>query len=215
MKLIKRFSALMKGLGTAALVSALFVLGSCDNMTSLPVSTMTATASKTLYAPTFPEYLGANGKSPTYSERYYTVSQGLKNKISLSWNKVEIAKYYEVYAALNINDTFVKVGEPTAAQFEDSVASGTTYYYKVRAVNSKGEFSEFSSVVRGTSLAKPAITDIKITDTSATVFWYMGNVGIDSYVKSLLYEVHAFRGNEEKVTTLKAWDEANQRIVEE
>ncbi|MBO7122575.1 MAG: hypothetical protein J6V90_04765 [Treponema sp.] len=215
MKLIKRFSALRKGLGTAALVSALFVLGSCDNMTSLPVSTMTATASKTLYAPTFPEYLGANGKSPTYSERYYTVSQGLKNKISLSWNKVEIAKYYEVYAALNINDTFVKVGEPTAAQFEDSVASGTTYYYKVRAVNSKGEFSEFSSVVRGTSLAKPAITDIKITDTSATVFWYMGNVGIDSYVKSLIYEVHAFKGNEEKVTTIKAWDEVNQSIVEE
>lgn len=215
MKLFKRFSAPKAALAASALSLILFAHTSCSNMTSLPPATLSPTASKTLYAPTFPEYLGANGISPTYSERYYTVSQGLKNKISLSWNKVEIAKYYEVYSAQNINDTFIKVGEPTSAQFEDSVAAGATYYYKVRAVNSRGEFSEFSSVVKGTSLAKPAITDIKITDTSATVFWYMGNVGIDSYVKSLIYEVHAFKGNEEKVTTIKAWDEVNQSIVEE
>lgn len=218
MKLFKRFFPLKNGIGATALALALLGLASCENMTTLPPATMRPTATKTLYAPTFPEHTTDDQGNPisvTYGERYYTVSQGLKNKISLSWNKVEIAKYYEVFSAPNINDTFVKVGEPTTAQFEDSVGAGSTYYYKVRAVNTKGEFSEFSSVVKGTSLAKPAITDIQITDTSASVFWYMGNVGIDSYVKGLLYEVHAFRGNEEKVTTLKAWDEANQRIVEE
>lgn len=218
MKPIKLFSTLKSGVGAAALAIAAFAFLSCQNMTTPPAATMVATASKTLYPPTFPEHTTDNEGNPiavTYAERYYTVSQGQKNKITISWNKVEIAKYYEVWAAQNLNDNFVKVGEPTSAQFEDSVGAGVTYYYKVRAVNSKGAFSDFSSVVKGTSLAKPAITDIKITDTSASVFWYMGNVGIDSYVKNLVYEVRAINGNEEKVTTIKAWDEANQRIVEE
>lgn len=218
MKPIKLFSTLKSGVGAAALAITAFAFLSCQNMTTPPAATMVATASKTLYPPTFPEHTTDNEGNPiavTYAERYYTVSQGQKNKITISWNKVEIAKYYEVWAAQNLNDNFVKVGEPTSAQFEDSVGAGVTYYYKVRAVNSKGAFSDFSSVVKGTSLAKPAITDIKITDTSASVFWYMGNVGIDSYVKNLVYEVRAINGNEEKVTTIKAWDEANQRIVEE
>lgn len=217
MKLIKRFSALRKGLGTAALVSALFVFGSCQNMTTPPAATMVATASKTLYAPTFPEQTDANGNSIDgllYSKRYYTVSQGQKRKISLSWTPVEIAKYYQVFAAKNINDTFVKIGETKNPNFEDSVGSGCTFYYKVRAINSKGEMSDFSSIVHGTSLATPAINNIVITDTSATVFWYMGNVGIDSYVMDLVYEIHAFKGSEEKIATIKAWDETNQNIVE-
>ena len=66
-------------------------------------------------------------------------------------------------------------------------------------MNSKGETSDFSSIVHGTSLATPAINNIEITDTSATVFWYMGNVGIDSYAKNLVYEIHAFKGSEESV----------------
>ncbi len=218
MKLFKRFSTLKKCAGAAALALSLFALASCENMTTLPAPTMTATASKTLYAPAWPEQTDDNGNpiaGLTYGERYYTVSQGLKRKISLSWNSVEIAKYYEIYAAQNINDTFVKVGESLKAEFDDSVSSGQTYYYKVRAVNSKGQFSEFSSIVKGTSLATPAITDIAITDTSATVFWYMGNVSLDSYAKNLVYEIHAFKDSEEKVVTIEAWDKANQRVIGE
>lgn len=179
---------------------------------------MTATASKTLYTPTFPEHTtdqdGKTIANLTYGERFYTVSQGRKRKIALSWNPVEIAKYYQIYAAKNINDSFAKIGESKTASFEDSVGSGSTFYYKVRAVNSKGETSDFSSIVHGTSLATPAINNIEITDTSATVFWYMGNVGIDSYAKNLVYEIHAFKGSEESVKTIKAWDELNQTIVE-
>ena len=218
MKLFKRFFLLKKGLGAAALSLALLAFNSCENMTTVPAPTMTVTASKTLSAPTFPEQTDENGNlipNLSYGERYYTVSQGLKRKISISWNPVGIAKYYEIWAAQNIDDTFVKVGETTKTEFEDGVASGMTYYYKVRAVNVKGEFSDFSQRVRGTSLATPAITEISITDTSAKVLWYMGNVGIDSYVKNLVYEIHAFKGSEESVVTVKAWDEANQSAVEE
>lgn len=217
MKLIKRFSALRKGLVTAALASALFALGSCQNITSVPAPTMVATASKTLYAPSFPENLGKNGETPTYGERYYTVSQGHKRKIALSWNPVEIAKYYQVFAAKNINDTFVKIGETKNPNFEDSVGSGATFYYKVRAVNTRGETSDFSAIVHGTSLATPAINNIKLDDSDASrasIFWYMGNAGIDSYVKDLVYEIHAFKGSEEKVATVKAWDSTNKTITE-
>ena len=169
MKLFKRFSTPKAILAASALSLALFAHTSCSNLTSLPPATMTATASKTLYAPTFPENLGANGVTPTYGERYYTVSQGLKNKISLSWNKVEIAKYYEVYAAQNINDTFIKVGEPTAAMFEDSVASGATYYYKVRAVNSRGEYSDFTSLTSCANSSSKAGTSLTLTSLILTL----------------------------------------------
>lgn len=218
MKPIKLFSTLKSGVGAAALAIAAFAFLSCQNMTTPPAATMVATASKTLYPPTFPEHTTDNEGNPiavTYAERYYTVSQGQKRKISLSWTPVGIAKYYEVYAAENITDTFVKVGETTKTEFDDSVGSGKTYYYKVRAANSRGEYSEFSSVVRGTSLATPAITDISILDTSATIFWYMGNVSLDSYVKNLVYEIHAFKDSEEKVVTFEAWDAANERAIEE
>ena len=218
MKLSKRFSLLKKSLGLTLLAPCILVCVSCNNLTSVPTPTMTATASKTLSAPVFPEHTknddGSLIDNITYGERYYTVSQGLKRKISFSWNAVEIAKYYEVFAAQNINDDFVKVGETSKAEFEDSVASGATFYYKVRAVSNKGQYSDFSSIVKGTSLATPAVTDISITDTSATVFWYMGNVGIDSYAKNLVYEIHA-KGEIDKVATVKAWNQEKQSIVEE
>ena len=214
MKIFNRFSAQKSALGAAALALALFAFASCENMTTLPPSTMMATASKRLYAPTFPEKVSENGETLSYGDRYYTVSQGNKRKISISWNRVEIAKYYEIYSAQSINDTFVKVGETSKTEFDDSVAPGKTYYYKVRAVNTQGEYSEFSSIVKGTSLATPAISDIEINDTTAKVFWYMGNVGIDSYAKKLVYEVHA-KGEVEKVKTIKAWDEATNSLVEE
>lgn len=213
MKLFKRFF-LLKSLGAAAFSIALLAFNSCAEMTSAPPPTMVATASKTLYAPTFPEKTPNAGESLSYGERYYTVSQGSKRKISLSWNPVGIAKYYEIFAAQNINDTFLKVGETTKTEFDDSVGSGKTYYYKVRAVNTKNEYSEFSSIVKGTSLATPAISDIEINDSNATVFWYMGNVGVDTYAKNLVYEVHA-KGDVEKIKTFKAWDEATGSLVEE
>ena len=214
MKIFKRFFPLQGWLCAIFTTLALFALSSCENMTSIPLATMRPTASKTLYAPSFPEKTANSGESLSYCERYYTVSQGLKRKISLSWNPVGIAKYYEVWAARNINDNFEKVGETSKMQFDDIVSPGKTYYYKVRAVNSKGEFSEFSDIVHGTSLATPSISYIEVNDTNATVFWYMGNVGVDSYAKDLVYEVHA-KGDIEKVKTIKAWNEDTGSIVEE
>lgn len=218
MKLSKRFSLFKKSLGLTLAASCMLAINSCNNVTSVPRPTMTATLSKSLSAPVFPEHTTDDQGNPivvTYAEKYYTVSQGRKRKVFLSWNKIEIAKYYEIYSAANINDTFVKIGETKNSSFEDSIGSGKTYWYKVRAVNTKGECSDFSSIVKGTSLATPAITDITITDTSATLFWYMGNVGIDTYAKSLVYEIHAYHGSEEKIATIKAWDENNSSVIEQ
>ncbi|GEM_PF-2198183 len=218
MKLSKRFSLFKKSLGLTLAASCMLAINSCNNVTSVPRPTMTATLSKSLSAPVFPEHTTDDQGNPivvTYAEKYYTVSQGRKRKVFLSWNKIEIAKYYEIYSAANINDTFVKIGETKNSNFEDSIGSGKTYWYKVRAVNTKGECSDFSSIVKGTSLATPAITDITITDTSATLFWYMGNVGIDTYAKSLVYEIHAYHGSEEKIATIKAWDENNSSVIEQ
>ncbi|MCR5045557.1 MAG: hypothetical protein K6A42_03155 [Treponema sp.] len=209
-----RLSKPFRFLKAAAFSIALLAFNSCADMTSVPAPTMTVTASKTLTAPTFPEKAAQAGESLSYGDRYYTVSQGGRRKISLSWNPVGIAKYYEIFAAQNINDTFLKVGETTKPEFDDSVGSGKTYYYKVRAVNTKNEYSEFSSIVKGTSLATPAISDIEINDSNATVFWYMGNVGVDTYAKNLVYEVHA-KGDVEKIKTFKAWDETTGSLVEE
>lgn len=216
MKLSKRFSLFKKSLGLTLAASCILACVSCNNMTNVPTPTMTATLSKTLTAPEFPVLTDENGTPVAVSsqyEQFYTVTQGQKKKISLSWNPVDVAKYYEIYYAADINDTFKKAGETTKTSFDDSVSPGKNYFYKVCAVNSKGERSDFSSIARGSTLATPAITSINVDDTSATIAWYMANAAVDTYAKKLIYELHASSGSDEKVVTIKGWNESASSLL--
>ena len=70
-------------------------------------------------------------------------------KPMLTWNAVSGATSYKVYRATSQNGTYSLLGTVTATSYTNTGAkAGTTYWYKVKAVNSAGE-SAFSNVVSG------------------------------------------------------------------
>ncbi len=138
-------------------------------------------------------------------------SQGLKRKISLSWNAVDGAKYYNVYFSESNTTEFTKIGEPKTNSFDDAnISAGRTLYFKVCAVKSDGTQSSFSSIVKGTSLAEPIISSGDVTDSSATISWFMENArsvdGQDNYEDLLKFDVvcEPKSGNGGKIKTLAA-----------
>ena len=70
-------------------------------------------------------------------------------KPMLTWNAVSGATSYKVYRATSQNGTYSLLGTVTTTSYTNTGAkAGTTYYYKVKAVNSAGE-SAYSNVVSG------------------------------------------------------------------
>ncbi|MBE6345077.1 MAG: fibronectin type III domain-containing protein [Spirochaetaceae bacterium] len=122
-----------------------------------------------------------------------TSTQGLKQEIILSWTPIKDAIRYYIYRAPSPFDNFVQIGETKDAStiYTMKVPSGTDMYYKITAVDPYGNESPYSEVVRGTSLGQPTISDIvgleNQSDSTATVYWYMGNV--DAYQNQVRYTV--------------------------
>ena len=70
-------------------------------------------------------------------------------KPMLTWNAVSGATSYTVYRAASQNGTYSLLGTVTATSYTNTGAkAGTTYWYKVKAVNSAGE-SAYSNIVSG------------------------------------------------------------------
>ena len=70
-------------------------------------------------------------------------------KPMLTWNAVSGATSYKVYRATSQSGTYSLLGTVTATSYTNTGAkAGTTYYYKVKAVNSAGE-SAYSNIVSG------------------------------------------------------------------
>ena len=70
-------------------------------------------------------------------------------KPQLTWNAVSGATSYKVYRATSQKGTYSLLGTVTATSYTNTGAkAGTTYWYKVKAVNSAGE-SAYSNVVSG------------------------------------------------------------------
>ena len=70
-------------------------------------------------------------------------------KPMLTWNAVSGATSYKVYRATSKSGTYSLLGTVTATSYTNTGAkAGTTYWYKVKAVNSAGE-SAYSNIVSG------------------------------------------------------------------
>lgn len=94
----------------------------------------------------------------TPSETVPTAPTGLKvvdendYRIEIEWNAVSNATYYQVYRATSASGTYSKQGGYTQAcsYMDVAVTTGSTYYYKVTAINGEGE-SPKSAAVSGTA----------------------------------------------------------------
>ena len=91
-------------------------------------------------------------------------------KPMLTWNAVSGATSYKVYRATSQNGTYSLLGTVTTNSYTNTGAkAGTTYWYKVKAVNSAGE-SAYSNVVRGQvkSTGQTTVTTLTLGHSSAS-----------------------------------------------
>lgn len=120
----------------------------------------------------------SNQQSTTLSKPTVKASSSSYNSNKLSWNKVTGSSGYEVLRATSKTGTYKLVktitSGSTVSYTDTKLATGKTYYYKVRAyrtVDKKRVYSSYSSIVS----AKPVLKtpSVKLTSGSkkATIKW--------------------------------------------
>lgn len=133
------------------------------------------------------------------SPQNLSASQGSYRKITLTWTSVSNAKQYLIYKANSPYDDFEKVGETSGNvnEFEYSVDSGTTCWFRVSAISYSEEESSLSSYVSGSSMAIPNITSIDLgTDgTSATITWWMSNCKSQTYENTVNFAIYCYKSD--------------------
>ena len=112
-----------------------------------------------------PSYLSASGKP------------------YLKWASVEYASKYQVYRATSKTGTYKKIATTSKARYTDtSAATGYTYYYKVKAVNSKGSASGYSAAVSAIShCARPVAKSDYLTSTGKPYVKWSAVTGASKY----------------------------------
>jgi fibronectin type 3 domain-containing protein/putative cell wall-binding protein len=75
------------------------------------------------------------------------------SQITLTWDSVSGATSYNVYAATSSSGTYTNIATVTTPSYTNTgLWAGTTYYYKVQAVNSTGS-SSYSAIASATTTA--------------------------------------------------------------
>lgn len=89
------------------------------------------------------------------------------SEIDLEWDSVSTATSYTVYKAKSSSGTYSDIATLETTSYSDTdLTDDTTYYYRVKATNSSGTTSSFSSTVHATteeSYALPAPTELSAT----------------------------------------------------
>jgi len=90
---------------------------------------------------------GGGGQSSTLSAPTGLTASAGSSSISLSWNSVSGATNYKVYRATSASGNYTERDNVGNTNYTDyDVTKGTTYYYKVTALNSAGESAKSSAV---------------------------------------------------------------------
>ena len=127
-------------------------------------------------------------------------------KPMLTWNAVSGATSYKVYRATSQNGTYSLLGTVTATSYTNTGAKvGTTYYYKVKAVNSAGE-SAYSNVVRGQvkSTGQTTVTTLTLGHSSASGKPQLTWKAVSGAASYKVYRATAKNGAYSVINTTKA-----------
>ena len=128
-------------------------------------------------------------------------------KPMLTWNAVSGATSYKVYRATSQNGTYSLLGTVTATSYTNTGAkAGTTYWYKVKAVNSAGE-SAYSNTVSGQSKSvtpKPSAPVVKIGHSASSGKPMLTWNAVDGAASYKVYRATAKNGAYSVINTTKA-----------
>ncbi len=146
-----------------------------------------------------------------------TASHGESKAVTISWEAVENAVQYQIFAAENPFSTFSKVSETKGTETEILIEeeSGITKYYCVSAVNYYGTVSSKSIVVCGSTLAVPIITAIEPSEEGNAVklSWWMDNCSDETYENSVSYNINVYNVTNQTIKFKSLEAEGNLREV--
>ena len=134
---------------------------------------------------------------------------------TLKWDKVAGAAKYEVYRSYSQNGNYSKYSTQTSTGYTNSayLTSGSTYYYKVRALDANGTAGPWSDVVAVTcrlGLTAPSVTGGNDAQGRPTLKW-------DKVAGAAKYEVYRARslnGDYIKYSTVTGTSYTNTSYIE-
>ena len=126
---------------------------------------------------------GGGGGNPPATPTGLTATAG-NAQVSLSWNASSGATSYHVKRGTTSGGPYTQIGAPASTSYSDTtVTNGTTYYYKVAAVDASGT-SPLSSEVSATPEPPTTVAPTGLTATagnaSVTLGW-TASTGATSY----------------------------------
>lgn len=141
------------------LLQATASVGSTGTLTLHPpsaiLSNQAGTASETVAQGTLALVNGTvtvNAVDPLGAPGSFLATAISTSQVNLSWTAVGGADHYQVWRSAN-GGPFVAIGTPPGTTHSDgSLAAGTTYLYRVRAVGGSGGVSPFSSIDPATTI---------------------------------------------------------------
>ena len=148
--------------------------------------------------------LDANGNAGPYSAAVsvtcrlkltapsVTGGKDSQGRPTLKWNAVSGAAKYEVYRSTSRSGTYTKYSTQTSTSYTNSsyLTSGTTYYYKVRALGSDGSYGPYSSVASVTYRATSSAVPAEVTMGKATAQGSYITVTWDKAANAASYRVY-------------------------
>ena len=155
-------------------------------------------------------FAGSGPAAPTVTAG--TDSQG---RPTLKWNAVTGAAKYEVYRSYSENGPYTKYSTVTGTSYTNTsyLENGTTYYYRVRALNSSGVAGAYSSVVYVTykqTLPAPTVTGGNDAQGRPTLKWN----AVTGAAKYEVYRARSRSGEYIKYSTVTGTSYTNTSYIE-
>ena len=134
---------------------------------------------------------------------------------TLKWNAVTGAAKYEVYRALSLNGDYIKYSTVTGTSYTNTsyIESGSTYYYKVRALDANGTVGPWSDVVAVTcrlGLTAPTVTGGNDAQGRPTLKWN----AVSGAAKYEVYRARSKDGDYIKYSTVTGTSYTNTSYIE-
>ena len=156
-------------------------------------------------------FAGSGPAAPTV-----TGGNDAQGRPTLKWNAVSGAAKYEVYRSYSENGPYTKYSTVTGTTYTNTayLENGTTYYYRVRALNSSGVAGAYSSVVYGTykqTLSAPTVTGGNDAQGRPTLKWN----AVSGAAKYEVYRARSLNGDYIKYSTVTGTSYTNTSYIED
>ena len=134
---------------------------------------------------------------------------------TLKWNAVSGAAKYEIYRSYSRDGSYSKYSTQTSTAYTNSsyLTSGTTYYYKVRALDANGNAGPYSAAVSVTcrlKLSAPSVTGGKDSQGRPTLKWN----AVSGAAKYEVYRARSKDGDYIKYSTVTGTSYTNISYIE-